>query len=97
MIVLDDEMCMNYERMVCNAFNCSRLQYRFADIGFCRNANEHPEVFVVILECALISLANRHDGNESDLRALISRIDSTPTLACAEEIITEMDQSGIIY
>lgn len=95
--MLTDELCMKYEYLVRSAFNCSRLQYHFADVGFCRTADKHPEKFVAILECVLIALANRHDPNEPILRELVAHLDDNPTLECAEATIVEMDKNNIIY
>lgn len=95
--MLEDRLCMNYEYLVRSAFDCGRLRYRFADVGFCRCADKYPDAFVAILECTLFILANRHDRNEAELRRLLDQLDDNPTLECAEEIIIEMDNKAIVY
>ena len=91
---------LEFEYILRNAFNCPRLGFGFVDAGLYRNPvayDNKSNAIAIYLQCALIILANRKDGNEAILTECAKMLDENTTTECAYEVINKLNENNIFY
>lgn len=92
------ETALEYEYILRNAFECNRLEYGFVDAGLYRNPDAYDKnCNAVYLQCALIVLANRKDGNEEILRECIKMLDENTTTECVDTVMDKLSKNNVVY
>ena len=91
---------LEFEHILRNAFNCPRLGYGFVDTGLYRNPDAYDNksnAIAIYLQCALIILANRKDGNEAILAECAKMLDENTTTECVYEVMDKLREHNIFY
>ncbi len=95
---LDSEL--EFEHILRNVFDCPRLGFGFVDVGLYRNPvayDNNSNAIAIYLQCALIILANRKDGNEAILTECAKMLDENAITECAYEVINKLNENNIFY
>jgi fructose-1,6-bisphosphatase len=63
-----------FEHLMCDAFNCSRAEYYFANADHFDNAEKHLEETFAFLLCALILVKRQQEDKQVFVDDLINKI-----------------------
>lgn len=88
-----------YEHLMCNAFNCGRRGYPFADADHYDNAMNHIDKTAAYIETALIVLSEKMLSKKEEIAKQIKRIEdaTTPTPELLDEVLRNLYNNNIIF
>lgn len=82
---------------MCEAFNCKRKEYAFADADYYDYAEErHSIEYPIYVMCALIVLLKYKNLHKEELKAAIDKIEEMPTPENTDIVLEDLHDKNIL-